>query len=212
MLELRQRPDRVQKLTDGCVSFLISCPLFCGLTGDQLLSQFNLETPDSDQFKEQLRVYKTISLAPSPPRFELQVLLSIPELTHKQVLVHLGPDGTRTRIDPIPKYILLESWSLIFARTNPSRPSAIATSRSGAEDDESVVDVAPSTIYKHGIPLFRSIFTLLRILPAWKLYKRLRRRSSAGTMARNGNFGIQLRVASAEGESNDVLGFGKNTR
>ncbi|KAI0777721.1 autophagy-related protein 13-domain-containing protein [Trametes elegans] len=156
---------------------------------------FNLETPDPELFKEHTRIYRSISSAPSVPLFQLQVLLCVPELATNQVLVYVAPDSSRVRIDPIPRHIVLESWNLEFS---PNRPGS-----HGADDR---VDVAPSTIYKHGIPLFRSIFTLLRVLPAWKLARRLRRRVGG---ARNGNFSIQLRVDGVDGSirTDDVLSF-----
>jgi autophagy-related protein 13 len=153
-----------------------------------------LETPDADLFREHLRIYRAVSVPPTPPPFELQVLLSVPELTHDQVLVHLSPSGSRLRVEPTPRFILIESWLLSF---NPI-PYHV-------QDNP---DIAPSTIYKHGIPLFRSIYSLLRILPAWKTFKRLRRRVSGGN--RNGSLGIELRVRGAQDDSDSVLvlGFG----
>jgi autophagy-related protein 13 len=163
------------------------------------LLQFNLETPETDSFKDSLRLYKALSItAPPPPRFELQVLLSIPDLTHNDVLVHLAPDGARTRIDPTPKYILLESWFMTYTRTSVVR------------DQDYNNEVEPHTTYKHGISLFRSLFTLLRVLPSWKLFKRLRRRT--GGSNRNGSLSILLRVVPAEGDSDSepILDFGKS--
>ncbi|RDB16414.1 Autophagy-related protein 13 [Hypsizygus marmoreus] len=142
---------------------------------------FNLETPDSELFTKDAREpYKSISLAPPPPPLEIQVLLAIPELTNNQVLVHVSPDSSRVRIHPTPRYVLLESFVLDFI---PGHTPA---------------DVPLPTIYKHGIPLFRSLFTLLRILPAWKLHKRLRRRVGGGP-----SLGITLRVR--DGDDPDVL-------
>lgn len=154
---------------------------------------FNLETPDSDLFRDHLRVYKAVSSSPAPPPLELQVLLSIPDLTTNQVLVHLAHDSSRSRVDPTPRHIVLENWLLNFV------PEAC-----GDSDSDSV---APSTIYKHGIPLFRSIYSLLRILPSWKLYKKLRRRTS--NAYRNGNLSIHLRVKGLDdGVSvTDILDF-----
>ncbi|KAG6865295.1 hypothetical protein C0991_003680 [Blastosporella zonata] len=130
----------------------------------------------SDLFtKDERELYKSISTSP-PPTLEIQVLLTIPELTHNQVLVHLSPDSSRVRIHPTPRFILLETFLLDFI---PGPP----------------VDVPLPTIYKHGIPLFRSLFTLLRVLPAWKLHKRLRRRPAS--------LGITLRVRT--GHDPDVL-------
>lgn len=64
--------------------------------------------------------------------------------------------------------------------------------------------LALPTIYKHGIPLFRSLYSLLRVLPVWTLYKRLKRRT--GGVNRNGHLGISLRVKPLE-ESDDALGI-----
>ncbi|KAG1863173.1 autophagy-related protein 13-domain-containing protein [Suillus subalutaceus] len=154
---------------------------------------FNLETPDSDLFRDHLRIYKAVSTAPAPPPFELQVLLSVPDLITNQVLVHLAHDSSRSRVDPTPRHIVLENWLLNFV------PEAL-----GDSDADSV---APSTIYKHGIPLFRSIYSLLRILPSWKLYKKLRRRTS--NAYRNGNLSIHLRVKGLDDgvSATDILDF-----
>ncbi|KAG1803998.1 autophagy-related protein 13-domain-containing protein [Suillus subaureus] len=154
---------------------------------------FNLETPDSDLLRDHLRIYKAVSTAPAPPPFELQVLLSVPDLITNQVLVHLAHDSSRFRIDPTPRHIVLEKWLLNFVPE--------------ARGDSDADSVAPSTIYKHGIPLFRSIYSLLRILPSWKLYKKLRRRTS--NAYRNGNLSIHLRVKGLEDgvSATDILDF-----
>ena len=156
--------------------------------------QFNLETPDPELFKEHTRIYRSISTLPDVPLFQLQVLLCIPELATNQVLVYVSPDSSRVRIDPTPRYIVLESWDLEFT-PHP-------------RDHQQTQDVAPSTMYKHGIPLFRSLFTLLRVLPAWKLARRLRRRIGGN---RNGNFSIRLRVDGVDGDirADEVLSFGE---
>ena len=155
--------------------------------------QFNLETPDADVFREHTRIYRSISSSLSPPTFQLQVLLCIPELTPNQVLAYVAPDSSRAPVDPTPKYILLESWTIDFA------PHQVQY-----QYGEERSDVAPPTIYKHGISLFRSIYTLLRILPAWKLARRQRR--PAG-----GNFSIVVRIEGGDlGALNGVLGFGES--
>ncbi|KAI0300502.1 phosphorylated protein that interacts with Vac8p, partial [Multifurca ochricompacta] len=115
---------------------------------------FNIETPDAEIFKENMRPYRSLSNAPSPSPFELRVLLSIPDLSANQVLVCRGADSSRLRIEPTPQYILLESWSLQFS-----------SRRHGGSGD---TDFGLSTVYKHGIGIFRSIYTLLRVLPTWK--------------------------------------------
>ncbi|PCH37077.1 hypothetical protein WOLCODRAFT_140700 [Wolfiporia cocos MD-104 SS10] len=153
---------------------------------------FNLETLDPDIFKENARIYRSLSSVHTVPEFKLHVLLCIPELANNQVLVYHSPDSSRIRIDPTPEFILLESWNIVFAPYH-AQP-------------RNVPDVTPAAIYKHGITMFRSIFTLLRLLPAWKLARRLRRRSAGG---RNANFSIKLRVQTNDENCNSgqILGF-----
>ncbi|EKM53214.1 uncharacterized protein PHACADRAFT_30248 [Phanerochaete carnosa HHB-10118-sp] len=156
--------------------------------------KFNLETPDTDVFKEYTRVYRSLSSTVLPSTFQLQVLLAVPELTPNQVLAHIEPDSSRVPIDPTPKFILLETWTLVF---EPHQ----SQSHLGQSQERS--DVAPSTIYKHGISLFRSIFTLLRILPTWKLARRGGRLRGMN----NGNFSIQVRVEQRSVHMDGVLEF-----
>ncbi|TCD69595.1 hypothetical protein EIP91_007017 [Steccherinum ochraceum] len=160
---------------------------------------FNLETPEADLFKEHTRIYRSISTTSAPPSFQLQVLLCIPELANGQVLAYISPDSSRVPMDPTPNFILLETWNIVFSPHEPQH--------SGRQASEERSDIAPSTIYKHGISLFRSIFTLLRLLPSWKLTKRFRRRPGGN---RNGNFSIKLRVEGVDqtrSTSGDVFGF-----
>lgn len=195
MLERLLNPESSPRPTNGCV---VTVPYTEVTTALTTFPQFNLETPDSDLFPKEVREkYKSISVSPPPPPLEIQVLLCIPELTNNQVLVHLAPDSSRRRVEPTPKYILLEAWVLAFSPRQPG--------------EEDTTDVALSTIYKHGIPLFRSLFSLLRLLPVWTLYKRLRRRT--GGVHRNANLSIKLRVRTGmEDDSEDfLLGFGEHT-
>ena len=126
---------------------------------------------------------------------EIQVLLSVPELTNNQALVYMSPDSPRVRVEPTPRFILLETWTLGM---NLHRRSGL----------DATADISPPVIYKHGIILFRSVFSLLRVLPSWKFYKRLKRK--IGGVNRNGHLGIQLRVRGGTGTDKSILGFGKS--
>jgi len=152
-------------------------------------TQFNLEIPESSLFKDNIRLYRSVSTAQSTPPFELQVLLSVPELNNNQVLVHVAPDSSRVRVDPPPKFILLETWLVNFV----------------PDGSQYSGDVAPSTIYKLGIALFRSVYALLRILPTWKAHRPLRRRVGGSA----GAFILQLRLRN-EGPDDRVLTFSKS--
>ena len=124
------------------------------------------------------------------------MLLAIPELASNQVLVYAPQDAPRVKVDPAFSFILLETWTL-----------SVDLYRSGRATPDAGVDVALPTIYKHGIVLFRSLYSLLRVMPTWKFYKRLKRRT--GGVIRNGNLAIQLRVRpqGAQAASPDVLRF-----
>ncbi|KZV74178.1 hypothetical protein PENSPDRAFT_749484 [Peniophora sp. CONT] len=151
---------------------------------------FNLETPDlGATYKESVAPYRALSSVPSPPPLELEVLLSVPELAPNQVLVHRQPNGgPRVPVEPSPRLVLLETWTLSF----------------GPGPATSEGDLTPAGMYKHGIAVFRAVYSLLRVLPVWALRRRLARRS---------NFGLIFRVrspATATATANDdVLRFGR---
>ncbi|KAJ7669931.1 phosphorylated protein that interacts with Vac8p [Mycena polygramma] len=128
---------------------------------------FNLEAPiaaPGDTPTAELDAYRALSSLPPPAPFAIQVLLVVPPPGGGTALVH-KPSGTR--IEPEPRYVLLEEWVLGF--TPGASSTASSTSTSSAASDTSAadedVDVLPSTIYKNAIPLFRALFALLRILP-----------------------------------------------
>ncbi|KAJ6528563.1 hypothetical protein B0H19DRAFT_1083501 [Mycena capillaripes] len=63
------------------------------------------------------------------------------------------------------------------------------TSRSSSTDEEA--DVLPPTIYKNAIPLFRALFALLRILPAWRVVRKLAGRRAPGGGPTGGKRGLR---------------------
>ncbi|KAJ7669886.1 hypothetical protein DFH06DRAFT_1293861 [Mycena polygramma] len=119
---------------------------------------FNLEAPIAapvDTPTAELDAYRALSSLPPPAPFAIQVLLVVPPPGGGTALVH-KPSGTR--IEPEPRYVLLEEWVLGF--TPGASSTASLTSTSSAASDTSAdedVDVLPSTIYKNAIPLFRAL-------------------------------------------------------
>lgn len=181
---------RKQRLTNGWAFLSPSCPLYPLCTNSCLhYTQFNLEIPESSAFKDNIRLYRSVSTAQSTPPFELQVLLAVPEMNNNQVLVHVAPDSSRVRVDHPPKFILLETWVINFI----------------PDGSQYSGDVAPSTIYKLGIALFRSVYALLRVLPTWKVQRQLRRRIGGSA----GAFTLQLRLRS-EVPDDRILAFSKS--
>ncbi|KAL5532376.1 ATG13 [Sanghuangporus sanghuang] len=162
---------------------------------------FNIETTDSDLSREHTRLYKSISqLRAPPPPLELLVLLTVPELTDKQVLVQHPPNSSRQRVEPTPAHVLLERWTLAFVMSNSGSPSS---------SQMSTGEVTLATVYKHIMSVIRSLYTLLHVLPVWRICKRLRRRPGQG--ARNGQLGLMLRVRArgidSSADDNFYLGF-----
>ncbi|KAK7000541.1 autophagy-related protein 13 [Favolaschia claudopus] len=144
--------------------------------------------------------------ATAPPPLAIQVLLAIPPPGGGTALVH---KPTNTRVEPEPRWVVLEEWVLGFVSSSASSSTSSSSTTSatsttsttststfgggggdrggGASDDEE--DVLPSTIYKNAIPLFRALFALLRILPAWRVVRRLAGRRSAASGANTAAFG-----------------------
>lgn len=128
-----------------------------------------------------------------PPPLDFEVLLTIPELTNNQVLVQHPPNQSRIRVDPTPTHVLLEKWSLSF--------STLPTGQSSS----SMGEISLATVYKHIMSVIRSLYTLLRFLPTWKICKRLRRRP--GGIVRNGHLGIALRAQLRGAEASQSEGM-----
>ncbi|KDQ16823.1 hypothetical protein BOTBODRAFT_241570 [Botryobasidium botryosum FD-172 SS1] len=143
----------------------------------------------------------------APPPLHVSVILLIPTNAHAQgqVLVHRyhadSPGSSDpadaeqqprlTRISSLPRAILLESHILTLA------PNDIAPSASSSE-------VELPQVYKQSIALFRSLYTLLRTLPAWKLYQRLRRRGAGlGSLGMD----VRVRIGPRGGEGQGIAGF-----
>ncbi|PVF96916.1 hypothetical protein CPB86DRAFT_688654, partial [Serendipita vermifera] len=120
---------------------------------------FNLETPDTDIHRDHMRTFRSLSTMSTLPSLTLHTVLTIPDLGTNRVLVALDSVGSRLRIEPTPRAILLETWTL--TATQPSGPSSsLSSSESG--------EVSLAAVYKHAISLFRSLYTLVRLLPAAK--------------------------------------------
>lgn len=145
---------------------------------------FNIETPETEQFRDVLKAYRALSTS-SPPPLVLSVVLIVPEMTNGEVVVFHTDGGLRVPLSPTPLGILLEQWTLSW--------SSAATNG----------DFVLSTVYKHAIATFRSQFTLLRVLPAWRIHKRASRRARGRS---NTNMSIELQLG--DSLPSGVLEFG----
>lgn len=135
----------------------------------------------------------------------LDIVLDTADLTPNQVLVLSTPTCQRIRVDGHPSGIasprvqrtnvVLERWTLQLVPPFPAVPPEL-----------------PS-VYKQAIILFRSLYTLVRALPAWGLHRRLVRRRAGGNggglriigrmgmgEGREGEMGVEARIGEIEGE------------
>ncbi|KAK7014336.1 autophagy-related protein 13-domain-containing protein [Favolaschia claudopus] len=116
---------------------------------------FNLETPVAAPLSFQssdFQAYRSVSSVRRPEPLTIQVFLAIPS---SGTLVHVP---TNARICSDYRLVLLEEWRLEY-------PTPGSWTRVRSDDQ---VPPEPATIYKAAISLFRSVFSLLRILPAWR--------------------------------------------
>ncbi|KLO18309.1 hypothetical protein SCHPADRAFT_130154 [Schizopora paradoxa] len=100
---------------------------------------------------------------------EIDVLLTVPELNSSQNLVYDSGENSQNRIAfPIGpgqvRNILLERWSCSFIpRLSPS---------STAPKTDVAGTVSLVTIYEHAVLTFRSLYSLLNILPSSRVCNR----------------------------------------
>ncbi|KAJ7064357.1 autophagy-related protein 13-domain-containing protein [Mycena amicta] len=156
---------------------------------------FNLETPITSTIPTlELDAYRVLSAIPNPRPLVIQVVLAVPPAGAGTALVH----ATRTRIEPEPRFVLLEEWTLACV---PSSSSSSSTSSDTSIDD---TDILPSTIYKNTIPLFRALFSFLRILPTWRTVLKLGKRRGTGRSLR-----VMVRLRPDQDDSG-LLRFGQS--
>lgn len=99
---------------------------------------------------------------------ELQALLTVPDLSNTPlVLGYQTSDGLDVRLEASPRYVLLETWELTFKR----RAQETHLNQEQGLYNPTESGLSSSAMYNQCIPIFRALFTLLRTLPAWQIYK-----------------------------------------
>ncbi|KAK3813275.1 MAG: autophagy-related protein 13-domain-containing protein [Benniella sp.] len=175
---------------------------------------FNLELEDLDIYKEDVKFWRAMAITDSPPAMTVELLLDTSELSSNQILVLMDGDNRKTKVDisgstlgpetPMGqprtrKNIILESWSLTLSNVPPDPIPE------------------PPIVYKKSIIFFRSLYAYMRLLPAYHLYRRLRKqnhplkigfRVSRGhnpeeSMLRDSEIGMEVPLI--EGETRSML-------
>ena len=145
---------------------------------------FNIELDETDDYKDDIRRWKTCDLKENrPPPLVIEILLNTDSLNQNQRLVILDEDGRRhdvmsaltaamdgrhgKRRASKDNEVVLERWLIQLHDQNTGFPPDLA-------------QILP-LVYKKSIVLFRSLFTYCNLLPAWKLSKKIgKARSSPG--------------------------------
>ncbi|TYJ55645.1 hypothetical protein B9479_003677 [Cryptococcus floricola] len=180
-------------------------------TADKKDRWFNLILPEIDLHKTDLQVYRSIStyqpFAPpelpsvsadscSIPPLLIAFILDTSDVPHGQALLW-NRSGGKVALDIGSQSakgkgkekeerlgIVLERWTV--------RAETIAQAPSGSQ-------IAPHTAYRLGIIHFRALHSLVRLLPAYRLYRRLRRSNTGLRMG--------IKLWGAEGYNNSPQGL-----
>ncbi|CAK9786582.1 hypothetical protein CC85DRAFT_283201 [Cutaneotrichosporon oleaginosum] len=147
---------------------------------------FNLTIADTEVHKADLRIYRAVSSytpLPDPPAgtsrstvppLLIAFILDTNDIPAGQTLLW-NRDGARIALDPsLVKQgggpgtrrpgIVLERWTLRVSDQEVADPAAS--------------EMAPPTAYRLGIIHFRALYAFIRLLPAYRLFRRLRRLNS----------------------------------
>jgi autophagy-related protein 13 len=145
---------------------------------------FNIELDETDDYKDDIRRWKTCDLKENrPPPLVIEILLNTDALNQSQRLVILDDDGRRydvmnaltasqdgrqgKRRALTNNEVVLERWLIQLHDQNSGLPPDLA-------------QILP-LVYKKSIVLFRSLFTYCNFLPAWKLSRKIgKARSNTG--------------------------------
>ncbi|KAF2485533.1 autophagy-related protein 13-domain-containing protein [Neohortaea acidophila] len=168
---------------------------------------FNVVVDETDVLLDHLQEWRRHDLFEDRPRpLVIEMFLDTAHLTSNQVLVIKDDAGRRhnvanalspstsgaqpSRSGARQCEVVLERWTLELGDANRHTP---------AELDEKLPNV-----YKKGVVLFRSLYTFLRIVPAFKLYRKLLRQTGSH-QALKLKFRIKKGRGSAQGELDSLL-------
>ncbi|CRK44002.1 hypothetical protein BN1723_016290 [Verticillium longisporum] len=133
---------------------------------------FQLDTEDFEDFKEDLRIWRTCSaLDNRPPPLIIETYLDTSRLTSSQSLVIVDENGKRWDVmealnssdssDDNPNRVMRRNTDVVLERW---RIELKVNSATGLDEFGPILP----TIYKKIIVFFRSLHVTARVLPAWK--------------------------------------------
>ncbi|KAF9575200.1 autophagy protein 13 [Mortierella alpina] len=196
------------------------------------MGKFNLELEDLDIYKEDAKFWRAIAITDSPPTMLVELLLDTSELSPSQMLVLMDENNRKNRVDisshssssttPLGqartrRSIILESWSLTLRGLIDLLFLFVVVFFSIISNTPPDRVPEPPVVYKKSIIFFRSLFAYMRLLPAYQLYRRLRKQnhplkigfrvnrgqSPEESMFRDSEIGIEVPLI--EGETRAML-------
>ncbi|KAF8471295.1 autophagy-related protein 13-domain-containing protein [Kalaharituber pfeilii] len=161
-------------------------PLYASRTGtkkvnmwvsDESGDDFNLDLDDTDAFREELSLWKNADVyRRPPPPLIIETYIDVKDLTANQTLVLLDEEGRRWNVDTT-------KGSNIDVTSGPRKASRVTEVKPEVILERWFVELRPrndgvpapqlAVAYKHGVVLFRSLYTYAGLMPTQKLLRRL---------------------------------------
>ncbi|KAI8381591.1 autophagy-related protein 13-domain-containing protein [Radiomyces spectabilis] len=154
---------------------------------------FNIATEDMEMLREDLKYWRSLAIHAAeeePPPMMIDIYLDVSELKPNQALIVIDDNLRRNRVElgknqinntQSVERILIETWELSLRHPLPTF----------------AVDLP--NLYKRSIIFFRSLHSLVRLLPTYNLRRRLRKFNDYA------GFSIGYRLASAPVRRNDEI-------
>ncbi|BFZ57665.1 autophagy protein 13 [Savitreella phatthalungensis] len=142
--------------------------------GRKLNMWFNVDSHDSEAFREELEGWRRVNCIAAIKPLVIEVYALIRDLTPNQTLVVVDTDGRRHDLGITQGELALERWQIDWVPHGQLRDRP-----------------DPSASYKKAVVVFRSLYSIARLLPAWKLKQRLSKSRTPGL-----KIGLRLRSGS----------------
>jgi autophagy-related protein 13 len=170
--------------------------------------QFNIVIPESKEVIESAASWRTLNIEDgTPPPLTLEIYLDLTELTKSQSLVILDEQGKRWNV----------ADALYPAMPSNARPYSRRSDRVVLErwqfslKDESALETTQdgdmlSNIYKKCIPVFRSLVTFIKMMPAHRYHKAVSKKSTSSSTHPALKIRFRILNQTSTASANDSLG------
>ncbi|KAF2434176.1 hypothetical protein EJ08DRAFT_495046 [Tothia fuscella] len=134
---------------------------------------------ESKVLLREARIWKDWDLANgAPPVMHVEIYLDLSELNKNQSLVSIDEQGRRWNVEEALNPDEADAVSSSSGRARMHRTTQVVLERWEFEMDKNIdASDVPSVVYKKGLPLFRSLYTFARQLPAYKFSRRIARQA-----------------------------------